>query len=88
MYRETVTVQPLLLWSGAVLIIGIANVVQPRRAGNSLRQVAVGTAYAVADVAVGGALGAWPYNRFSSESEAAGLTGAEQPQVGAVRSAG
>lgn len=92
-----------LLWSGAVFIVGIANVVQPRygreflrlvasiypgyKARPELSQVAIGTAYAVVDGAVGGALYAWLYNRFLSEYETAGLTGTEQPQVGPVRSA-
>ena len=91
-----------LLWSGAVFTVGIANVVQPRygreflrlvasiypgyKARPELSQVAIGTAYAVVDGAVGGALCAWLYNRFLSECETAGFTGTEQPQVDPVRS--
>jgi hypothetical protein len=72
-----------LLWSGAVLITGVANVIQPRygreflrvvasiypgyKARPQLSQVAVGSAYAVVDGAVGGALFAWLYNCFASE---------------------
>jgi hypothetical protein len=80
-----------LLWSGAVLIVGIANVIQPRygkefldlvasiypgyKARPKLSQVAVGTAYAVVDGAVGGALCAWLYNRLTSCCEDNELAG-------------
>jgi len=82
-----------LVWSGSVFIVGIANVVQPRygreflelvasiypgyRARPKLSQVAVGTAYAVVDGAVGGALCAWLYNSFASKCEACGLADAK-----------
>lgn len=68
-----------LLWSGAILTVGVANLIQPRygkeflrvvasiypgyRARPTLGNVVVGTAYAVVDGAVGGALCAWLYNR-------------------------
>jgi hypothetical protein len=82
---RAVAVSSALLWSGAVLTVGVANVVQPRygrdflklvasiypgyKARPELSQVAVGTAYAVLDGAVGGALCAWLYNCFASECE-------------------
>lgn len=72
-----------LLWSGAVLTTGIINVFRPKygreflqmvssiypgyRARPELRQVAIGSAYAVLDGATGGALFAWLYNRLASE---------------------
>ena len=80
-----------LLWSGAVLIVGIANVIRPRygkdflellasiypgyKARPKLSQVAVGTACAVVDGAVGGALCAWLYNRLTSCCEDTELAG-------------
>lgn len=83
-----------LLWGGAVLIVGVANVIQPRYGREFLRltasiypgyqarpkfgHVAVGTAYALVDGAVGGALCAWLYNRFLPECETAGPNSAEQ----------
>ncbi len=72
-----------LLWGGAVLTVGVANLIQPRygrqflrlvasiypgyKARPTPREVAVGTAYAVVDGAVGGALFAWLYNRVLPE---------------------
>lgn len=69
-----------LLWSGAVLTVGIANMIQPRygrdflrllasiypgyHARRSINDVLVGSAYAAVDGAVGGALCAWLYNCF------------------------
>lgn len=83
-----------LLWGGAVLVVGIANVIRPRYGREFLRlvasiypgyqarptfgHIAVGTAYAVVDGATGGALFAWLYNRLSPEGETVGLTGAER----------
>ncbi len=77
-----------LIWGGSVLIVGVANLVQPRygreflrlaasiypgyKARADIRQVAVGTAYAVVDGAVGGALFAGLYNCLASKCEAAG----------------
>lgn len=72
-----------LIWGGAVFVVGVVNVVQPRygreflelvasvypgyKARPRFSQVAVGTAYAVVDGAVGGAICAWLYNRLTSE---------------------
>jgi hypothetical protein len=83
-----------LLWGGAVLTVGIVNLIQPRygkeflrvlasiypgyQARPTLGHVAVGTAYAVVDGAVGGALSACLYNRFVPDSEAAGLSRNEE----------
>jgi hypothetical protein len=71
-----------LIWSGAVLTVGIANALEPRYGGEFLRcvssiypgykaeptpeQIAVGTAYAAVDGAVGGAIFAALYNCFAS----------------------
>lgn len=71
-----------LIWSGAVLTVGIANVLEPRYGNEFLRlvssiypgykaeptpeQIAVGTAYAAVDGAVGGAIFAALYNCFAS----------------------
>ncbi len=75
-----------LLWGGAVLTVGIANMVRPSygreflrmvasiypgyRARPTLRSVAVGTAYALVDGAVGGALCASLYNCISRQDSA------------------
>ncbi len=74
-----------LMWSGCVFFVGVVNVVQPRygreflrlvssiypgyKARPRLSQVAVGTAYAAVDGAVGGALCALLYNRLVSKCE-------------------
>jgi hypothetical protein len=66
------------IWGGALLIVGLANLIWPEYGndflhvmasiypgyggGNSIGQVIVGTLYAVVDGAVGGALFAWVYN--------------------------
>jgi hypothetical protein len=71
-----------LIWSGAVLTVGIANAIEPRYGSDFLRlvssiypgykaeptpeQIAVGTAYAAVDGAVGGAIFAALYNCFVS----------------------
>jgi hypothetical protein len=71
-----------LIWSGAVLTVGIANAIEPRYGRDFLRlvssiypgykaeptpeQIAVGTAYAAVDGAVGGAIFAALYNCFVS----------------------
>lgn len=74
-----------IVWSSAVLFVGIANLIQPRygreflgmvssvypgyRARPRAANVAVGAAYALADGAAAGAICAWLYNRFSSRLE-------------------
>jgi len=71
-----------LIWSGAVLTVGIANALEPRygkdflrcvssiypgyRADRTPEQIAIGTAYAAVDGAVGGAIFAALYNCFVS----------------------
>ena len=83
-----------MVWGGAVLTVGVANLIQPRygreflrlvasiypgyKARPTLGQVAVGTAYAVVDGAVGGALFAWLYNQVVPEPQATGLGRHEQ----------
>jgi hypothetical protein len=73
-----------LLWGGAVLTTGIANLVSPAYARDFLRvlasfypgykarrtagQVALVTSCALVDGAVAGALCAWLYNRMSEPS--------------------
>ncbi len=91
-----------LVWSGAVFIVGVVNLAEPRygreflqlvssiypgyKARRRLSQVAVGTGYAALDGAVGGALCAWLYNRFVSRCEEAGLAD-ESEGMGPVRTA-
>ncbi len=91
-----------LIWSGAVFIVGVANLAQPRygreflkvvssiypgyKARRTLSQVAVGAAYAALDGAVGGALCAWLYNCFVSRCEQTGLAD-ESERMGPVRTA-
>jgi hypothetical protein len=81
-----------LLWSGAVLITGVANIFRPQYGKEFLQMaasiypgykgrpefsdVAVGTAYAALDGAVGGAIFAWLYNRIACRCEATGLASA------------
>jgi hypothetical protein len=75
-----------LLWGGALLTVGVANLIRPSYGTKFLRtvasvypgynaratagQVAVGTACALADGAIAGALTAWLYNRFAAETDA------------------
>lgn len=72
-----------LLWGGAVLTVGIINLARPRYGKEFLRamasvypgykgtrtpaQVAIGTGYALADGAVGGAICGWLYNQLATE---------------------
>ncbi len=94
---RAVAVSSALLWGGAVLVTGVANVFQ-RRYGREflrmvasiypgykgrpeVRDVAVGAAYATLDGAVGGALFAWLYNCFASGCETAGVASASDRQV-------
>ncbi len=67
-----------LMWSGAVLIVGLANLIWPAygtsflqvtasiypgyHASGSLGDVMAGTLYALVDGAVGGLILAWLYN--------------------------
>ncbi len=69
------------LWGGCLLFVGVANLAVPSYGAAFLQgissiypgfhvshtpsAVVVGTAYAVADGAVGGALFAWLYNAFT-----------------------
>ena len=82
-----------LLWGGAILTVGVANLIRPRygheflrvvasiypgyRARPTFSNIAVGTAYALVDGAVGGALCAWLYNRFVPEPESTTFPRAE-----------
>ena len=77
-----------LLWGGAVLTVGVVNLIRPSYGGDFLEMVAsiypgyhhrrtaagvaVGTGYALVDGAVGGAVCAWLYNRFVPETDGAG----------------
>lgn len=83
---RAVAASSALLWGGAILAVGVTNLMQPRygkeflrvvasiypgyRARPTIANVAVGTAYAAADGAVGGALCAWLYNRCVTMIEA------------------
>ena len=67
-----------VMWAGAVLIVGLANLIWPSygtsflqviasiypgyHAGGSLGNVVAGTLYALVDGAVGGLILAWLYN--------------------------
>jgi hypothetical protein len=78
---RAVSVTSAVMWSGAVLTVGVANLIQPNygreflrlmssiypgyKARPTARQVAVGAAYAAVDGAVSGALFAWIYNRLA-----------------------
>lgn len=91
-----------LIWSGCVLFVGVANLVQPRygreflqlvasiypgyKPRPKLSQVAVGTAYAAVDGAVGGALCALLYNRIVSKCEHTRLDD-ESEDAGPVKAA-
>lgn len=83
-----------LIWSGSVLIVGVANLVRPQygreflqvvssiypgyKARRSVSQVAVGAAYAALDGAVGGAFCAWLYNRLASSCVASKCAATEE----------
>ncbi len=70
-----------LVWGGAVLLVGVANLIWPNygqaflevvasvypgyTAGTSIGQLIVGTLYGLLDGAVGGAVIAWLYNLFA-----------------------
>ncbi len=69
-----------VLWGGAVLTVGLINLIEPKygrqflnlirsiypgyQAQPNLKDVAVGTGYALLDGAVGGAIFAGVYNQF------------------------
>ena len=70
-----------ILWGGAVLLIGVANLICPQygqrflevlasfypgyHATRSLVEVVLVTAYALVDGLIGGAIFGWLYNRFA-----------------------
>jgi len=78
---RALTITVALLWGGAVLACGIANLIWPTygvaflqvvasvypgyHATGSLGSVVVGTLYALLDGAVSGLLFGWLYNRFA-----------------------
>ena len=77
---KSLTMTAAILWGGAVLLAGIANLIWPSyaaaflqvvdsiypgyHAGQGFGSVIVGTLYAIVDGAVGGLLFGWIYNRF------------------------
>jgi hypothetical protein len=77
------TITVAILWGGAVLLCGIANLIWPSyglaflqlaasiypgyHATRSLGGVLVGTGYAILDGAVAGLLFGWLYNCFAGE---------------------
>ena len=87
-----------LVWGGAVLTVGLANLIRPRygkeflqllasiypgyHARRTIGDVVVGSGYAVVDGAVGGALCAWLYNRLLPVFEANTLRRAEELGAG------
>jgi hypothetical protein len=78
-----VTITVAILWGGAVLLCGIANLIWPSyglaflqlaasiypgyHATRSLGGLVVGTGYAILDGAVAGLLFGWLYNYFAGE---------------------
>jgi hypothetical protein len=77
------TITAAILWGGAVLLCGIANLIWPSygvaflqlaasiypgyHATRSLGSVIVGTGYAILDGAVAGLVFGWLYNCFAGE---------------------
>jgi hypothetical protein len=69
-----------LLWSGAILVVGLANMAWPTyggaflnimasiypgyHPGSGIGSVIMGTLYGLVDGAIGGAIFAWLYNLF------------------------
>jgi len=82
---KSLAITSSLLWGGAVLTVGVINLVKPtygrrflRMIGSiypgyhatpEARDIATGTAYALLDGAVGGAIFAALYNRIESRSD-------------------
>ena len=76
---KSLTMTAAILWGGAVLLAGIANLIWPSyaaaflqvvdsiypgyHAGQGFGSVIVGTLYAIVDGAMGGLLFGWIYNR-------------------------
>ena len=76
---KSLTITAAILWGGAVLLAGIANLIWPSyaaaflqvvdsiypgyHAGQGFGSVIVGTLYAIVDGAIGGLLFGWIYNR-------------------------
>jgi len=70
-----------LIWGGALLLVGAANLVWPNyghafleltsslypgyHPGNGIGSVIVGTVYGLADGTIGGAVFAWVYNQLA-----------------------
>jgi hypothetical protein len=81
-----------LVWGGAVLTVGVANMIRPSYGSTFLKLissvypgyhhrrtaagVAIGTGYALVDGAFGGAVCAWLYNRCVPEAESHSLDAA------------
>lgn len=79
---KAVAITAGLIWGGALLVVGLANLIWPTygrdflqvmasiysgyAGGGSIGQVIIGTLYGVVDGAVGGALFAWIYNGVAS----------------------
>ena len=75
-----------ILWGGSILLVGVGNLIWPSYGvafldlarsiypgyggAAGIGGVIVGTLYGVADGAVGGAIFAWLYNKFASQSDA------------------
>lgn len=73
-----------ILWSAAILLVGLANIIWPSygnaflqlvasiypgfHASQSIGDVIVGALYALIDGAIAGLVFAWLYNKFSSKS--------------------
>jgi hypothetical protein len=75
-----------LLWGGAILVVGLANLIWPEygraflelmasiypgyRPATGIGSVITGTLYGLVDGAIGGAIFAWLYNLFVSHNTA------------------
>jgi hypothetical protein len=74
-----------LLWGGAILAVGVANMIWPAyggafldlaasiypgyHPGTGIGSIVTGTVYGLIDGAIGGAILAWLYNLFASGSK-------------------